>query len=227
MPSNDHCCVPLCTNRRKKDNSLSFHAFPRNADRRMEWIVAIRRDVGPAFRITQNTVVCSAHFLPKDFWPNEGLPVSGDGRRISCRRLKSNAVPSVFSFRRMPCVRPSPQDRANAREKRKETASLPVFGPMDEKEYYRALLNEKEEKIKKLQEELASAREEVAQLRRQTLCFTNLVQSGPEGKERLRYYTNKKKKAQFASCPEQTLRRGYIHQKRNHVLGSAIFGIPA
>ena len=64
MPSHDHCCVPLCTNRRDKCPNVRFHCFPREDQLRIRWLVVIRRDEGEFFRISGSTVVCSDHFLP-------------------------------------------------------------------------------------------------------------------------------------------------------------------
>ena len=51
-----YCCVPLCKNRSVCDASLSFHCFPNEGSRkeaRKAWLVAIRRDEGPHFKITE------------------------------------------------------------------------------------------------------------------------------------------------------------------------------
>jgi hypothetical protein len=54
-----HCCVVFCTNDlRYKDRYceetgkvLHFHHFPADSERRKKWIVAIRRDEGPLFKV--------------------------------------------------------------------------------------------------------------------------------------------------------------------------------
>ena len=42
--TNDHCCVPNCTNDARYDPKLSFHHFPQDPQRRKQWIAKIRRD---------------------------------------------------------------------------------------------------------------------------------------------------------------------------------------
>ena len=91
------CCVPLCQNRSVNDPSLSFHCFPNDRTRtdvRKTWIVAIRRDEGRNFKVTRNTKVCSAHFVPEDFKTSAYTTLPGHSRRI----LLPTAVPSIFSW---------------------------------------------------------------------------------------------------------------------------------
>ena len=103
MPSGDHCCVFACTNLRSKNPDLSFHAFPSNIRRQKQWVHAIRRDVGKDFAITAHTVVCSAHFLDSCFMqPVLPEKCGVDNKRKLARRLKSDAVPSMFAFRPPP-----------------------------------------------------------------------------------------------------------------------------
>lgn len=86
--SSSFCSVPVCTCSAKKQPYLSFHSFPVNGEVRRKWIQAIRRDEGPNFRIKKgSTYVCSRHFTSDDF-------VLG----ISVRRLKPDAVPSLFPW---------------------------------------------------------------------------------------------------------------------------------
>ena len=48
-----HCCVPQCTNdsRYDRESKLSFHKIPEDNKLRKEWIVKIRRDIGPHFKV--------------------------------------------------------------------------------------------------------------------------------------------------------------------------------
>lgn len=86
------CCVPFCSShvaRSKADGepSVSFHEFP-VTDIREAWIKAISRE-GPDKMLWQpheTAKVCSIHFKLEDY--KEGMK----GRR----RLKPNAVPSIF-----------------------------------------------------------------------------------------------------------------------------------
>ena len=49
-----HCCLPLCTNDSKYNKEVSFHAFPKEAKRRAEWIVRTQRDPGQNFEVSSN-----------------------------------------------------------------------------------------------------------------------------------------------------------------------------
>ena len=59
MPQN--CCVPGCTKKVYEEDGIkiSYHKFPENRDLFMKWIVAIRRDEGKDFKVTEHTRVCS------------------------------------------------------------------------------------------------------------------------------------------------------------------------
>ena len=90
MPQN--CCVPGCTKKVYEEDGIkiSYHKFPENRDLFMKWIVAIRRDEGKDFKVTEHTRVCSRHFKSSDYLP------SLTGRKKS---LKSMAVPSLFPWK--------------------------------------------------------------------------------------------------------------------------------
>ena len=95
-----YCCVPLCRNRSVNDPSLSFHCFPSETTRkeaRKAWIVAIRREEGPNFRVTRDTRVCSAHFLPGDFRTSAYTSLSPSEK--SRKLLLTGAGPSIFAWR--------------------------------------------------------------------------------------------------------------------------------
>lgn len=104
MPS--HCCVPQCTTRGYRDTNgdkISFYIFPAHSDLRKKWIHAIRRDEGPEFEITSNTVVCSRHFRAND------TKKTLAGKHL----LKHGAVPSVFAWTRTsPRKRKPPTERS-------------------------------------------------------------------------------------------------------------------
>ncbi|XP_078482097.1 protein MBD-R2-like isoform X2 [Ciona intestinalis] len=86
---NYHCCVPICTGDSRYNTSLSFHRMPKDEQMRKQWVVKIRRDVGPNFKITSKTRVCSKHFKEEDFRPPDN-----SGRRL----LKEGTLPSVFDW---------------------------------------------------------------------------------------------------------------------------------
>ena len=90
----------------------------------MKWIVAIRRDIGKHFQVTEHPRVCSRHFKPSDYLPSLA------GRK---RTLKPTAVPSVFHWKkRSPVVkrkaptRRSPVKRKKATGKATTKADLPT-----------------------------------------------------------------------------------------------------
>ena len=57
MPQN--CCVPGCKKKVYEEDGvkISFHKFPEDRELFRKWIVAIRRDVGKEFRVTDHTRV--------------------------------------------------------------------------------------------------------------------------------------------------------------------------
>ncbi|CAH3019723.1 unnamed protein product [Porites evermanni] len=57
----DRCYVPLCC------KSSYRVCLPSDAVRLKEWLVKIRRDVSPAFQITERTKICSSHLKITDF----------------------------------------------------------------------------------------------------------------------------------------------------------------
>ena len=59
MPQN--CCVPGCKKNVYVEDGvkISFRKFPEDRERFRKRIVAIRRDVGKEFRLTDHTRVCS------------------------------------------------------------------------------------------------------------------------------------------------------------------------
>ncbi|CAC5390003.1 unnamed protein product [Mytilus coruscus] len=164
-----HCCVPLCNGNGRRHMELSFHRFPQTDNKRNLWIQAIRRDPGPMFNISDQTVVCSRHFKPTDF---KWTPVR--------KTLKPDSVPSIFDWsnqvtpRREIFKHPVPQKRprsASEDEAGDDAADLgcepiPEFQDgdlslcaFDEISSPRVLelektLQEKEEEIQRLQEKL-------------------------------------------------------------------------
>ena len=61
--SNIYCCVPGCTQKGTVDpegNRVEFLACLQ------QWLVNIRRDVGPHFKLSGSTKVCSLHFYESD-----------------------------------------------------------------------------------------------------------------------------------------------------------------
>lgn len=53
--SSQHCCVPLCTSDSRYDSSLHFHQIPKDTALKKKWIINIRRDEGPLFKVSNIT----------------------------------------------------------------------------------------------------------------------------------------------------------------------------
>ena len=100
--SNMYCCVPGCTQKGTVDPERSivgFFGFPKDQNLRQEWLVKIRRDVGPHFKLTEATKVCSLHFLPSHVKNGIG------GTKMT---LYKEACPSRFPWRTSPRKRRPP-----------------------------------------------------------------------------------------------------------------------
>ena len=112
MPQN--CSVPYYTKKVYEETGvkISFHKFPDDEGVFRQWIVAIRRDIGVNFQVTQNSRVCSRHFKPSDYIR------SLTGRK---KTLKSSAVPSVFPWTKgSPAKRRAPKHRSPIKKKNPE-----------------------------------------------------------------------------------------------------------
>ncbi|XP_077523813.1 THAP domain-containing protein 11-like [Amblyomma americanum] len=79
------CCVPLCTNHSR--NGWKMYHFPTEPKRRLLWIAKVKRD---KWQPTKGSCVCNAHFEENNFEQN---------RADGWKKLKPNAVPTVFPFR--------------------------------------------------------------------------------------------------------------------------------
>ncbi|KAJ6639141.1 Transposable element P transposase [Pseudolycoriella hygida] len=79
------CCVPYC----RVKASAGFHNFPRNSERRRQWLKAIKVFYCENDELDSFRKVCKRHFLPSDFF------VHANG----LLRLKFDSVPSQH----LPC----------------------------------------------------------------------------------------------------------------------------
>ncbi|KAM7302738.1 uncharacterized protein ISCGN_018246 [Ixodes scapularis] len=70
-------------------DEVAYFGFPKDKEQFKRWIIAIRRDEGKHFKVTQSTKVCSKHFRDGDFFPGYV-----NGRKF----LKEGIVPSTFRF---------------------------------------------------------------------------------------------------------------------------------
>jgi len=94
--SNIYCCVPGCTHRGTVDlegNRIGFFGLPNAQTLRQQWLVQIRRDVGPHFKLSGTTKVCSLQFYESDI--NKGI----GGKKMA---LNEKACPSRFPWRTSP-----------------------------------------------------------------------------------------------------------------------------
>ena len=105
--------VPDCTNNSRKTAGIRYHRVPAEKSLRQAWLVKIRR-ANPCSR--ENSFVCSEHFTPDSF--EENLPGLVSGYRTR-RRLKPDAVPSIFPRRTTNKPKPTTQ-RRNPRCSRQE-----------------------------------------------------------------------------------------------------------
>ncbi|TSN95639.1 Histone-lysine N-methyltransferase PRDM9 [Bagarius yarrelli] len=94
--SSYYCCVLRCTASSNINSYLSFHTFPKDKEMQKMWLDNIRRD----FKITNQTRVCSRHFLSADLVE----PSGPTGRRC----LKDNAVPVLFHWNNFSFTVPAP-----------------------------------------------------------------------------------------------------------------------
>jgi len=72
------CCVPQCANVCRKGCGLYFYRFPKERERRNQWIAAVNRQ---NWTPSEHTWICSEHF------------VSGEK---SNNPLAPNYVPTLF-----------------------------------------------------------------------------------------------------------------------------------
>ena len=91
--SNVYCCVPLCKQKGNVDpqgNRVGFFSFPTDETFRKQWLLKIRRDVGPNFSITKHTKACLLHFRKEEI--KRGL----GGKKMD---LAKDAIPLKFAWR--------------------------------------------------------------------------------------------------------------------------------
>ncbi|KAK6169859.1 hypothetical protein SNE40_020834 [Patella caerulea] len=88
-----YCCVPNCK------NSKGGHTFPKDLILRKIWIVAIKRNdqqTGKLWQPGEHDRVCKDHFTNDDYTST----LLGERKR-----LKKDAVPSLFKFKKSVCPR--------------------------------------------------------------------------------------------------------------------------
>lgn len=90
------CCAPGCRSNYSGSSTALVFRFPKDKDRRDQWIRAIpRKDFTPS----DNTVLCENHFVPECIIREDTL-TRPDGTAITAKRgtpkLSNDAFPSVF-----------------------------------------------------------------------------------------------------------------------------------
>ena len=177
-----HTVLGKCTRKVYEENGMkiSFHKFPDHEDVFRQWIVAIRRDIGVNFQVTQNSRVCSHRFKPSDYIH------SLTGRK---KTLKSSGVSSVFPWMKgSPAKRRAPKHRSlikkKSPKKTSETTTISdssnstcVSSPVDSRENQESpdlenlnnssaeeLLDDRDEKLRNLKSEKAKLEGKIKQL---------------------------------------------------------------
>lgn len=111
-----HCCVPGCINHSSKTSNISYHRIPNDKGLQKAWLARIRRDNLPPL---QNCYVCSEHFTDDCFETDLKAQLMPE-LKVK-RRLKRDAIPSVFSFGREP---KKPRISSENRESRQRAEEL-------------------------------------------------------------------------------------------------------
>ena len=107
----------------KAEKGISFHRFPANEELFNQWVRQVNRD-GWHPKIGKDTRLCSNHFTSDQFEVDKlhafGLRTPGKPAK---KRLKSGAVPALFSHKQAPPKpRASTLDRLR-RQEQKEVSS--------------------------------------------------------------------------------------------------------
>ena len=156
MPLN--CCVPQCTKKGYRTSSgdkISYFGFPKRSDLSKKWILAIRRDPGKEFQITELTKVCSRHFKETDLKKSLNGKVS----------LKEDTVPSKFPWTVSPLKRKTPAVRITQPAKAK-AASHEGF-ELDHPRTSKSLEDDLREQSRELEERNSNLQEKIEGLERE------------------------------------------------------------
>ncbi|XP_031555107.1 uncharacterized protein LOC116292014, partial [Actinia tenebrosa] len=110
-----NCCVPECTNYSTKTKDVSYHKIPKDLQIQKAWISRLRRANLPPLK---NCYVCSEHFEDGCFESDLMEQLIGEKRK---RRLKADAIPSIFNFSTIPSKRRATTENRIRRQRQKET----------------------------------------------------------------------------------------------------------
>ncbi|XP_050023635.1 uncharacterized protein [Dermacentor andersoni] len=98
------CCVPLCAGSSRKGHRM--FRFPRDKERRKIWEVELKR----AFWEAKDTSkICELHFEPSQFEQR---------RADGWKKLKQNAIPTLFANNSQPLKQQTEQDSRSKRRKK-------------------------------------------------------------------------------------------------------------
>ncbi|XP_077522637.1 uncharacterized protein LOC144133421 [Amblyomma americanum] len=92
------CCVPQCSNHCRKGTRM--FRFPADSNRRKRWLAQVKRD---CWEPTAASRICSAHFEETSFEQN---------RQDGLKKLRPDAVPTLFTYRAIPKYRKPPKKRS-------------------------------------------------------------------------------------------------------------------
>ncbi|KAK8756056.1 hypothetical protein V5799_001242 [Amblyomma americanum] len=92
------CCVPQCSNHCRKGTRM--FRFPADSNRRKRWLAQVKRD---CWEPTAASRICSAHFEETSFEQN---------RQNGLKKLRPDAVPTLFTYRAIPKHRKPPKKRS-------------------------------------------------------------------------------------------------------------------
>eukprot|EP00117_Sycon_ciliatum_P018924 scpid28318/ scgid17321/ THAP domain-containing protein 2 len=97
------CCAAGCSNQSGKPPGTTVHRIPWDKALQAEWVAAIHRENLPPCKFEESCAICSAHFeeMPSMIQRN----LHGEMGKTCRRKLKADAVPSIFPDRRPPAKR--------------------------------------------------------------------------------------------------------------------------
>ncbi|XP_032226225.2 mediator of RNA polymerase II transcription subunit 1.1 [Nematostella vectensis] len=102
------CCVPYCRSRAAQ--AKNFHPFPKNAERKRQWLHIISEGAGEV-EFTKKSRVCWKHFTDSDYKEVR----DSRGRLVQDRVLRDDACPRVFSSSRKKRERDTVRSQASGK----------------------------------------------------------------------------------------------------------------
>ena len=110
-----YCCAVGCSNDSRsvsKEHGISFHRLPTENSLLQKWLAKISR---VDFVVTKDTRLCSDHFEPDCFERDLRAELRGSKGK---RKLKPDAVPTIFDHRPRKKPRLSTEQRLQEKAKR-------------------------------------------------------------------------------------------------------------